>query len=97
MDADYRADGLVIIGVHAPEFDYEKDLGNVKQAVERMQIAYPVAIDNDFANWDRYRNRYWPSRFLVDKRGVIRFRHIGEGAYDETREWIEALLAEPAT
>jgi AhpC/TSA family len=94
MDADYRDKGLTIIGVHAPEFDYEKKLANVQAAVKQLGIEYPVAIDNDMDNWDRYRNRYWPARYLIDKRGIVRFTHIGEGAYDETRTWIEQLLAE---
>jgi hypothetical protein len=94
MDADYRERGLTIIGVHSPEFDYEKELPNVQAAVKRLKIDYPVAIDNDFDNWNRYFNRYWPSRYLIDKRGTIRFTHIGEGAYDETRAVIEKLLAE---
>lgn len=96
MDSDYRDRGLVIIGVHSPEFGYEKDLDNVKRAVTDLGIAYPVAIDNDFANWNRYGNRFWPARYLIDKRGVMRYTHIGEGAYDETRRWIERLLSEPA-
>ena len=80
--------------MHSPEFDYEKELANVKQAVKRVGIQYPVGIDNDFANWRRYRNSYWPARYLVDKRGVIRFNHIGEGGDEETRAWIDRLLAE---
>lgn len=94
MHADYAEQGFVLIGVHSPEFDYEKDLANVERAVRELEIAYPVAIDNDFANWRRYGNRYWPSRYLVDRRGALRYSHIGEGAYAETREWIERLLAE---
>lgn len=94
MHADYAGKGFVLIGVHSPEFDYEKDLANVERAVRDLGIAYPVAIDNDFANWRRYRNRYWPSRYLVDRHGALRYTHIGEGAYDETRGWIERLLAE---
>jgi hypothetical protein len=91
---DYADKGLVMIGVHTPEFSYEKDLNNVKKAVADLGIQYPVAIDNDFAVWNSYRNRFWPARYLVDKRGVIRFTHYGEGAYDETRRVIEQLLAE---
>jgi thiol-disulfide isomerase/thioredoxin len=94
MYADYKDRGFTIIGVHSPEFSHERVLINVQDAVKRLGIEYPVAIDNDFANWRRYRNRYWPARYLVDKRGVIRFTHIGEGGYDETRGWIERLLAE---
>lgn len=94
MHQDYSERGLTIIGVHSPEFDYEKDLANVRAAVKRLEIAYPVAIDNDFANWYRYNNRYWPTRYLVDKNGILRFSHIGEGGYDETRRWVEELSVE---
>jgi hypothetical protein len=94
MHEDYAEKGLTIIGVHSPEFEYEKKLANVKKAAADLGMLYPIAIDNDFDNWDRYRNRYWPARYLVDKRGVLRFKHIGEGAYAETREWIERLIAE---
>ena len=94
MYADYKTKGFTIIGVHSPEFDYEKKLNNVRDAAKRMGIKYPIALDNDFDNWNRYRNRYWPARYLIDKRGVTRFTHIGEGGYDETRQWIEKLIAE---
>jgi hypothetical protein len=83
-----------VIGVHYPEFDYERDLDNVKAALERMAIQYPVAIDNDRKTWSAYRQRYWPTRYLIDKAGNIRFKHIGEGAYDETLRLIAALIAE---
>jgi thiol-disulfide isomerase/thioredoxin len=94
MDDDYRSRGLTILGVHSPEFQYEHELSNVKEAVKAMGIQYPVAIDNDFANWERYHNLAWPALYLVDKHGLIRYTHIGEGAYDETRQWIERLLQE---
>ena len=94
MDIDYRKQGLTIIGVHSPEFDYEHDLANVKDAIQQMGIKYPVAIDNDFANWKRYQNLAWPTLYLVDKKGMLRYSHVGEGAYDETRQWIEQLLKE---
>jgi peroxiredoxin (alkyl hydroperoxide reductase subunit C) len=73
---------------------HEKELANVKTAVRDLGVAFPVAIDNDFANWNRYNNRYWPTRYLIDKQGVLRYTHIGEGAYAETRAWIEQLLGE---
>ena len=92
--ADYKDRGFTIVSVHAPEFDYERKLENVRAAIKREGIEYPVAIDNDYANWNRYRNRYWPAWYLVDKRGVIRFTHVGEGGDGETRQWIETLLAE---
>jgi len=95
MYAYYAAQGFTIIGVHSPEFDYEKDADGVRQAVKDFGIAYPVVLDNDFANWKRYRNAYWPAIYLLDKRGVLRYTHIGEGAYDITRSAIEQLLAEP--
>ena len=94
MDADYRDQGFTIIGVHSPEFKHEQDLSNVRDAVKDMGIRYPVALDNDFANWNRYNNLAWPALYLVDKQGFIRYTHIGEGAYDETRQWIEQLLEE---
>ncbi len=91
---DYAMRGLVIIGVHTPEFRHEYEINNVQEAIQRFGIPYPVAIDNDFATWKAYHNRYWPAFYLVDKRGVIRYTHIGEGSYDNTRRAIEVLLAE---
>lgn len=92
--ADYRAEGLQVVAVHAPEFAFERDLGNVRRYVAEHDLRYPVAIDNDFAVWRRYHNRYWPALYLIDGRGRLRYRHIGEGGYDRTRGWIERLLAE---
>jgi thiol-disulfide isomerase/thioredoxin len=94
MYADYKNKGFVLIGVHSPEFSYEHDLQNVRDAVAKNGIQYPVAIDNDFANWNRYGNLAWPAMYLVDKQGAVRYRHIGEGDYTEMRQWIERLLAE---
>lgn len=91
----YKEDGLVVIGNHYPEFDYEEDLGNLKNAVRDMEISYPVAQDNDGQTWRAYRTRYWPTLFLIDKQGQIRYMHIGEGGYQETEEIIQALLAQP--
>jgi hypothetical protein len=90
----YKDDGLVVIGVHTPEFNYEKDLNNVKEALVRLDVPYPVALDNDWKTWRAYRNRYWPATYLIDKAGDIRYLHIGEGGYDRTQEVIKALLAE---
>ena len=90
----YQDDGLVIIGVHTPEFNYEKDPDNVKEALIRLDVPYPVALDNDYKTWRAYRNRYWPAMYLIDKSGNIRYIHIGEGRYDQTEEVIEALLTE---
>ena len=84
----------MIIGNHYPEFDHEADLDNLKEAIDRLEILYPVAQDNDGKTWRAYDNRYWPTRYLIDKQGRIRYRHIGEGAYQETESAIQALLAE---
>lgn len=92
----YSGDGLVIVGVHSPEFAFEKDYDNVVDAVERFGIEYPVVQDNDFATWQAYENRYWPRKYLVDIDGNIRYDHIGEGAYEETERKIQELLAERA-
>lgn len=90
----YSDKGLVIIGVHSPEFEFEKDFENVKKAVEKYAINYPVVLDNDFSTWRAYNNRYWPHKFLVDADGYIRYDHIGEGGYDETEQQIVKLLQE---
>ncbi len=88
----YKDQGLVIIGNHFPEFSYEKDLNNVKDAIARNDIQYAVAQDNDGAR--AYKNNYWPTLYLIDKQGHIRYVHIGEGRYKDTEENIKALLAE---
>jgi thiol-disulfide isomerase/thioredoxin len=93
----YASQGLVIIGNHFPEFDYEKDLTNLKAAVKTDGIVYPVAQDNDGKTWSAYQNQYWPSLYLIDKVGHIRYTHIGEGSYVETEKAIQALLEEPAS
>lgn len=90
----YSDQGLVIIANHYPEFRHEADLDNLKGAVERLKIPYAVAQDNDRETWSAYENRYWPTLYLIDKRGNIRYSHIGEGAYDETETAIINLLAE---
>jgi thiol-disulfide isomerase/thioredoxin len=90
----YSAQGLVIIGNHYPEFSYEADLDNLKQAIERFELPYAVAQDNDGATWSAYANRYWPALYLIDKKGHIRYKTIGEGAYDETEWAIQTLLAQ---
>jgi thiol-disulfide isomerase/thioredoxin len=92
--ADYRDQGFVLIGNHYPEFDFEHDLDNLERAVAETGIEYAVAQDNDGSTWDAYRNQYWPTLYLIDKRGRIRYVHIGEGAYEETARNIQALLAE---
>jgi thiol-disulfide isomerase/thioredoxin len=90
----YKDQGLVIIGNHYPEFDYEADLNNLKDAVAKNGIEYAIAQDNDGRTWSAYNNHYWPALYLIDKRGHIRYVHIGEGAYAETESAIQALLAE---
>ena len=85
----------MVIGNHYPEFSYEEDLDNLNQAIIDLNISYAVAQDNDGKTWRAYRNRYWPSLYLIDKRGSIRYHHIGEGAYEEIEAAIQALLDEP--
>ncbi len=91
---DYAKDGLVVIGVHSPEFSYEKVVDAVKKYVADHHISYAVAIDNDFIIWNRYGNRYWPAIYLIDKQGVIRYIRAGEGGYRQTEEMIQTLLEE---
>jgi len=93
-DVKYRDDGLVIIGVHTPEFAFEKKQENVAAALEKYGIEYSVALDNDRKTWNAYQNHYWPHKYLIDKEGYIRYDHIGEGGYDETEKKIKELLAE---
>jgi len=90
----YERSGLTIVGVHSPEFFWEKPLDKVKAATEKLAIKFPVVQDNDFDNWNRYGVRAWPTIVLIDKQGVIRYRHIGEGAYQKTESVIKQLLAE---
>jgi cytochrome c biogenesis protein CcdA/thiol-disulfide isomerase/thioredoxin len=90
----YHDQGLVIIGVHAPEFAFEKDRHNVEQAIRDLGITYPVAMDNDYAIWNAYKNEYWPAHYLIDAQGQIRHEHFGEGAYPETEQMIQSLLKE---
>jgi len=92
--AKYKDQGLVIIGNHFPEFSFEADLDNLKEAITRFDIQYPVAQDNDGATWRAYQNHYWPALYLIDKQGHIRYVHIGEGRYEQTEENIKALLEE---
>lgn len=90
----YKDKGLVIIGVHTPEFEFEKDYSNVKAAVEKFGIKFPVVLDNDFSTWTAYNNRYWPRKYLIDIDGYIVYDHIGEGGYEETEKKIQEALAE---
>jgi thiol-disulfide isomerase/thioredoxin len=88
----YRDRGLVVVGAHCPEFGFEHDLDNVRHACGQLGVEYPVVIDNDFAIWQSLANRYWPAVYLVDRDGRIRFRHFGEGNYEETEQAIQKLL-----
>jgi cytochrome c biogenesis protein CcdA/thiol-disulfide isomerase/thioredoxin len=90
----YKKDGLVVIGVHTPEFAFEHDLSNVRQAVKRLGIVYSVALDNDYDVWRAFDNHYWPAEYLIDARGRIRYHHFGEGDYQKTESAIQSLLAE---
>jgi cytochrome c biogenesis protein CcdA/thiol-disulfide isomerase/thioredoxin len=93
-DARYRKDGLTIVGVHSPEFPFEKEAGNVERAIEENEIRYPVAQDNDLATWYAYGNQYWPAEYFIDAKGNVRYAHFGEGEYEEKEEVIRQLLAE---
>jgi len=93
-DQKYKDKGLVIIGVHTPEFEFEKDIDNVKSAMEKYGVEYRVVQDNNYETWRNYKNRFWPRKYLIDSEGYIRFDHIGEGAYDQTEKVIQELLAE---
>ena len=95
-DEKYADQGLLIIGIHSPEFEFEKDINNVKLAVQKFGIDYPVVLDNDREIWDAFENRYWPRKYIADDQGYIRYDHIGEGAYDETEKIIQQLLEERA-
>jgi cytochrome c biogenesis protein CcdA/thiol-disulfide isomerase/thioredoxin len=90
----YKDKGLVIIGVHAPEFEFEKNEKNVAQAIKDFNLTYPIVQDNDFATWRAYNNRYWPAKYFIDKEGYVRYSHFGEGAYDESEKVIQELLKE---
>jgi len=89
-----ETDKFVLIGVHTPEFIFEKDPGNVRDAIERHDLTYPVVQDNDFKTWQAFANRFWPAKYLIDAEGYIRYTHFGEGDYEETDQAIAALLAE---
>jgi thiol-disulfide isomerase/thioredoxin len=88
----YGDHGFVVVGAHAPEFGFEHALDNVRRAARELDVPYPIVIDNDFAIWRSFENRYWPAVYLVDRDGQIRFQHFGEGAYDETERAIRQLL-----
>nr|WP_238139721.1 thioredoxin family protein [Roseateles aquatilis] len=91
----YKDQGLVVVGVHSPEYEEERSSAGLKDAIARLGIRHPVAQDNDFATWKSYNNRFWPAIYLVDKQGRIVYYHFGEGAYEQTEAAIQALLRQP--
>jgi len=93
--ARFEKDGLTIVGVHSPEFSWEKPYDKVAAAARDLGVRYPVVQDNDMAIWRRFGVWAWPTGILIDRKGIVRYRHIGEGAYDETESVIRRLLAEP--
>jgi thiol-disulfide isomerase/thioredoxin len=92
-DQRYRNQGLTVIGVHTPEFDEEYDANNLRRAINRADIHYPVAQDNGYRTWNAYGNSFWPAMYLIDRTGRIVYRHVGEGDYDATEARIRELLA----
>jgi thiol-disulfide isomerase/thioredoxin len=90
----YQDHGVVVIGVHSPEFSFEHDIENVRRAAQDMRVSYPIAIDNDFAIWQAFTNHYWPALYLVDAQGHLRYHHFGEGAYELSEMMLQHLLAE---
>lgn len=92
----YNDEGFVIVGVHTPEFEFEKNVKNVSQALNDYNLTFPVMQDNDYKTWNAYKNRYWPAKYLIDKTGRIRYTHFGEGKYEETEMMIQKLLSEDA-
>lgn len=96
LEAKYRDRGLVVVGVHTPEFPTEHDAANVRDNVKRLGVVYPVVMDNDYAIWRAFKNEYWPASFIIDRQGKIRYHHFGEGAYDQQDRVVSQLLSEPA-
>jgi thiol-disulfide isomerase/thioredoxin len=94
LEAKYRDRGLVVIGVHTPEFPHEKVEENVRRAVHELGVVYPVVMDNDYRIWNAFGNQYWPAAYFIDATGTIRYHHFGEGRYDEQEQVVEKLLAE---
>jgi AhpC/TSA family len=90
----YKDQGLVVIGVHSPEFAFERDIENVKRAVRKFDLPFPIAIDNSFAVWRAFSNQYWPAHYFIDAEGRIRFHHFGEGEYERSEQVIRQLLDE---
>jgi thiol-disulfide isomerase/thioredoxin len=90
----YKDSGLVVIGVHTPEFAFEKDGPNVQKAIDKFGITYPIALDSRQDIWNAFQNEYWPAHYFIDRQGKVRYAHFGEGKYDESEKWIQQLLAE---
>lgn len=90
----YKDQGLVIVGVHSPEFEFEKSVANIRQAIKHYDVTWPVAVDSNMATWNAYGNQYWPAEYFVDKAGKLRHSHFGEGEYDKTEKVIRGLLGE---
>jgi thiol-disulfide isomerase/thioredoxin len=88
----YAKQGLKVVGIHTPEFPFERDINQIKAALNKHRITYPIAVDNQHKMWSAYNNEYWPHLFLADRRGIIQYDHIGEGAYDTTERKIRQLL-----
>jgi thiol-disulfide isomerase/thioredoxin len=95
--AKYKSHGLIVIGVHTPEFTFEQNLSNVHPAIAAMKIEHPIAIDNDYAIWRAFDNNYWPALYFIDARGRVRDRHFGEGEYEKSERTIQRLLTDAAT
>jgi thiol-disulfide isomerase/thioredoxin len=92
--AKYKDSGLVVIGVHTPEFDFEKDMPNVQKAVQKFNMSYPIALDSNYKIWNAFHNQYWPAEYFIDAKGKVRYEHFGEGDYDKSEQWIQKLLKE---
>jgi len=92
----YKDSGLVVIGVHTPEFDFEKQLPNVQKAVQKFGVTYPIALDSNQAIWNAFHNEFWPAHYFIDATGKVRYEHFGEGNYDQSEQWIQQLLQERA-
>jgi thiol-disulfide isomerase/thioredoxin len=90
----YKEQGLMVIGVHTPEYAFEKEIGNVEKAMAKSKITFPVVLDNEYSTWNAYGNRFWPHRYLIDRAGNVIYDHAGEGAYAETEDIIKVLLSE---
>ncbi|MEH2348596.1 MAG: thioredoxin family protein [Nostoc sp.] len=88
----YESQGLKVIGIHTPEFAFERDPNNIKKALQKHKITYPVPVDNEYKTWNAYENQYWPHLFLADRQGLLQYDHIGEGAYEKTEQTIRQLL-----